>query len=175
MRLQVNAIFHRLLLGRSNVFFDYFQVKPVSSSTTFRLRQFLTDYFQVKVISSSTTFRSKLFHRLVHTKGISSCTRNLSILHTTIVLLSSKIAGNSYNSYFFIYIYIYIYIYICAGSSGAVHSVFLINAYLDLENPGGSGFWVGENRRVTGGAERVSLRATGSRGGRVLTQKEGSK
>ncbi len=41
----------------------------------------------------------------------------------------------------------------CAGSSGAVHSVFLIDVYLDLENPGGSGFWVGENRRVTG--ERV--------------------
>jgi hypothetical protein len=39
----------------------------------------------------------------------------------------------------------------CAGSSGAVHSVFLINVYLDLENPGGSGFWVGENRRVTEG------------------------
>ncbi len=28
----------------------------------------------------------------------------------------------------------------CAGSSGAVHSVFLIDVYLDLENPGGSGF-----------------------------------
>jgi hypothetical protein len=34
-------------------------------------------------------------------------------------------------------------LYYCAGSSGAVHSVFLINVYLDLENPGGSGFWVG--------------------------------
>jgi hypothetical protein len=39
----------------------------------------------------------------------------------------------------------------CAGSSGAVHSVFLIDVYLDLENPGGSGFWVGENGRVVGG------------------------
>jgi hypothetical protein len=39
----------------------------------------------------------------------------------------------------------------CAGSSEAVHSVFLIDVYLDLENPGGSGFWVGENRRVTEG------------------------
>ncbi len=39
----------------------------------------------------------------------------------------------------------------CAGSSGAVHSVFLIDVYLDLENPGGSGFWVGENGRVTEG------------------------
>jgi hypothetical protein len=42
-------------------------------------------------------------------------------------------------------------IYICAGSSGAVHSAFLIDVYLDLENPGGSGFWVGENRRVIEG------------------------
>jgi hypothetical protein len=40
---------------------------------------------------------------------------------------------------------------ICAGSSGVVHSVFLIDVYLDLENPGGLGFWVGENRRVTEG------------------------
>jgi hypothetical protein len=63
----------------------------------------------------------------------------------------------------------------CAGSSGAVHSVFLINVYLDLENPGGSGFWVGENRRVIEGTERVSLQAPGSKGGRILTQKEGSK
>jgi hypothetical protein len=64
---------------------------------------------------------------------------------------------------------------ICARSSGAVHSVLLINVYLDLENPGGSGFWVGENRRVTEGTEWVSLQAPGSRGGRILTQKEGSK
>ncbi len=28
----------------------------------------------------------------------------------------------------------------CAGSSGAVHSLFLINVYLDLENPGGRDF-----------------------------------
>jgi hypothetical protein len=41
--------------------------------------------------------------------------------------------------------------YICTGSSGAVHSVFLIDVYLGLGNPGGSGFWVGENRRVTEG------------------------
>ncbi len=39
----------------------------------------------------------------------------------------------------------------CAGSSGAVHSVFLIDVYLDLKSPGGPGFWVGENRRVTEG------------------------
>jgi hypothetical protein len=63
----------------------------------------------------------------------------------------------------------------CAGSSGAVHSVFLIDVYFDLENPGGSGFWVGENGRVAGETKRVSLRASGSRGGKILTQKEGSK
>jgi hypothetical protein len=63
----------------------------------------------------------------------------------------------------------------CARSSGAVHSVLLISVYLDLENPGGSGFWVGEDRRVTEGTEWVSLQAPGSRGGRILTQKEGSK
>jgi hypothetical protein len=44
----------------------------------------------------------------------------------------------------------------CAGSSGAVHSVFLIDVYLDLKNPGGSGFWVGENRRVVGGNKERS-------------------
>ncbi len=38
----------------------------------------------------------------------------------------------------------------CAGPSGIVHSVFLINVYLDLENPGGSGFWVGDSKRVVG-------------------------
>jgi hypothetical protein len=59
----------------------------------------------------------------------------------------------------------------CARSSGAVHSVFLIDVYLDLENPGGSGFWVGENRRVTGGTGRVSLQAPENRGGRILTQR----
>jgi hypothetical protein len=34
---------------------------------------------------------------------------------------------------------------------------------------------VGENRRVTEGTEWVSLQASGSRGGRILTHKEGSK
>jgi hypothetical protein len=29
------------------------------------------------------------------------------------------------------------YVYSCAGSSGAVHSVFLMDVYLDLENPRG--------------------------------------
>ncbi len=42
----------------------------------------------------------------------------------------------------------------CAGSSGAVHNVVLIDVYLDLENPRGSGFWVGENRRVTEGTKK---------------------
>ncbi len=64
----------------------------------------------------------------------------------------------------------------CFGSSGAVHSVFLIDVYLVLESPRGSGFWVGEGGRVTeGNKEGVSLQASGSRGGRVLTQEEGSK
>jgi hypothetical protein len=40
-------------------------------------------------------------------------------------------------------------------------------------NPGGSGFWVKGNRWVTEGTKRVSLRATGSRGGRILTQQGG--
>ncbi len=36
----------------------------------------------------------------------------------------------------------------------AVHSVYLIDVYLDLESPRGSGFWVGEGRRVTRGTKR---------------------
>ncbi len=32
----------------------------------------------------------------------------------------------------------------CAGSSGAVHNVVLIDVYLDLENPGGVGILGGE-------------------------------
>jgi hypothetical protein len=36
----------------------------------------------------------------------------------------------------------------------AVHSVYLIDVYLDLESPRGSGFWVGEGRRVTEGTKR---------------------
>jgi hypothetical protein len=39
----------------------------------------------------------------------------------------------------------------CAGPSGIVHSVFLINVYLDLENPGGSEFWVGDSKGVVEG------------------------
>jgi hypothetical protein len=50
--------------------------------------------------------------------------------------------------------------YYCAGSSGAVHSVFLINVYLDLENPGGSGFWAGEDRRVTEGNGKGQFAST---------------
>jgi hypothetical protein len=50
----------------------------------------------------------------------------------------------------------------CAGSSEAVHNVVLIDVYLDLENPGGSGFWVRKDGWVTEGTERVSLRASGS-------------
>jgi hypothetical protein len=52
----------------------------------------------------------------------------------------------------------------CAKSSGAVHSVFLIDVYLDLENPGGSGFRVGENRRVTKGNRGSQFASTRERG-----------
>jgi hypothetical protein len=38
----------------------------------------------------------------------------------------------------------------CAGSSGAVHNVVLIDVYLDLENPGGSGFWAGRTGGLLG-------------------------
>jgi hypothetical protein len=40
---------------------------------------------------------------------------------------------------------------------GAVHSVFLIDVYLDLGSPRGSGFWVGESKRVTEGTKRESV------------------
>ncbi len=53
-------------------------------------------------------------------------------------------ASNSHTCTITVDLLIPLYRY-CAGSSGAVHSVFLINIYLDLGNPGGSGFWVGEN------------------------------
>jgi hypothetical protein len=61
----------------------------------------------------------------------------------------------------------------CAGSSGPVHNVILIDVYLYLETPGGRDFWVKGNRWVADGTKRVSLRATGSRGGRILTQQGG--
>jgi hypothetical protein len=45
----------------------------------------------------------------------------------------------------------------CAGSSGAVHSVFLIDVYLDLENPGGSGFSGGGEQKGYWGKQRGSI------------------
>ncbi len=65
--------------------------------------------------------------------------------------------------------------YMYTRSSGAVHSVFLINVYLDLESPGGSGFGWGRIEGLLRETGRVSLQASGNRGGRILTQKEGSK
>ncbi len=37
------------------------------------------------------------------------------------------------------------------------HRVFLNDVYLDLESPRGSGFWVGEGRRVDEGTKRESV------------------
>jgi hypothetical protein len=39
----------------------------------------------------------------------------------------------------------------CAGSSGPVHNVILIECIFRSGNPGGSGFWVKGNRWGTGG------------------------
>jgi hypothetical protein len=41
------------------------------------------------------------------------------------------------------------------------------------ETPGGSGFWVKGSTWLLGEQRGVSLRATGSRGGRILTQQGG--
>ncbi len=49
-----------------------------------------------------------------------------------------------------------------------------MNVYLDLENPGGSGFWDGGGVYEPGeGNGEVSLRATWIRGGRILSQQGG--
>jgi hypothetical protein len=56
---------------------------------------------------------------------------------------------------------------------GRVHNVILMNVYLDLENPGGSGFWVGGVYEPGEGNGEVSLRATWERGGRILSQQGG--
>jgi hypothetical protein len=45
----------------------------------------------------------------------------------------------------------------CSGSSGAVHSVFLIDVYLDLESPRGSGFWVGRAEGLLRETKRESV------------------
>jgi hypothetical protein len=48
-----------------------------------------------------------------------------------------------------------------------------MNVYLDLENPGGSGFWGGRVYEPGEGNGEVSLRATWIRGGRILSQQGG--
>jgi hypothetical protein len=54
-----------------------------------------------------------------------------------------------------------------------VHNVILIECIFGSGNPRGSGFWVKESRWATEGTKGVSLRATGSRGGQILTQQGG--
>ncbi len=54
-----------------------------------------------------------------------------------------------------------------------VHNVILIECIFGSGNPRGSGFWVKGSRWATEGTKGVSLRATGSRGGRILTQQGG--
>ncbi len=54
-----------------------------------------------------------------------------------------------------------------------VHSVFLIKCIFGSGNPVGSGFWVKGSSWATERTKGVSLRATGSRGGRILTQQGG--
>ncbi len=54
-----------------------------------------------------------------------------------------------------------------------VHNVVLMNVYLDLENPGGSGFWNGGVYEPGEGNGEVSLRATWVRGGWILSQQGG--
>jgi hypothetical protein len=54
-----------------------------------------------------------------------------------------------------------------------VHNVILKECIFRSGNPRGSGFWVKGNRWATEGTKGVSLRATGSRGGRILTRQGG--
>ncbi len=54
-----------------------------------------------------------------------------------------------------------------------VHNVILIKCIFRSGNPGGSGFWVKGSSWATERTKGVSLRATGSRGGRILTQQGG--
>ncbi len=50
-----------------------------------------------------------------------------------------------------------------------VRNVVLMNVYLDLENPGGSGFRSGGVYEPGEGNGEVSLRATWVQGGRILS------
>jgi hypothetical protein len=54
-----------------------------------------------------------------------------------------------------------------------VCNVVLMNVYLDLENPRGSGFWSRGVYEPGEGNGEVSLRATWVRGGRILSQQGG--
>ncbi len=54
-----------------------------------------------------------------------------------------------------------------------VRNVVLMNVYLDLENPGGLGFWNGGVYEPDEGNGETSLRATWVRGGRILSQQGG--
>jgi hypothetical protein len=56
---------------------------------------------------------------------------------------------------------------------GGIRNVVLMNVYLGLENPGGSGFRVGGVYEPGEGNGEVSLRATWERGGRILSQQGG--
>ncbi len=68
---------------------------------------------------------------------------------------------------------IYIHSY-CSRSSGPGSQCHpKLNVYLDLGNPRGAGFWVKGSTRTAERTKRVSLRATGSRVGRILTQQGG--
>ncbi len=54
-----------------------------------------------------------------------------------------------------------------------IRDVVLMNVYLELGNPGGSGFWnEGAYEQGEGNGE-ISLRATWERGGRILSQQGG--
>jgi hypothetical protein len=61
----------------------------------------------------------------------------------------------------------------CARSSGPGSQCHPNECIFRSGNPRGSGFWVKGNRWVTEGTKGVSLRATGSRGGRILTRQGG--
>ncbi len=49
-----------------------------------------------------------------------------------------------------------------------VHDAIIMNVYLDVRNPGGSGFWNGQGQGE--GNEEFSLQAAGDQGGRILSQ-----
>jgi hypothetical protein len=54
-----------------------------------------------------------------------------------------------------------------------IRDVVLMNVYLDLGNPGGSGFWNEGLYEQGEGNGKISSRATCERGGRILSQQGG--